>query len=166
MKKMLASMAAGAMILAGSALASAGEASWMGSDDVSLGGMQPRMSLEYVQEVYGPMKPTSTHYNKNAVGYGDTVKIIPTSDGTAVKSILVSGDNGWATPAGITVGMKVEEVVKIYGDGSVHPTRHKSHHMHGYDYYTYFPGSDHSIYLTFAAKDGKVAYMKVGTMER
>jgi hypothetical protein len=100
------------------------------------------------------------------LGYGDTVKIIPTADGEYVKSILVEGNNGWATPAGITVGMSIDEVTKIYGDGSVNPVKHKSHHMPGFDYYTYFPASDHMIYLTFAAKDGKVAYIKAGSMER
>ena len=134
--------------------------------DVSLGGMQPRMSLDYVREIYGPMKETTTHYDKHAVGYGDTVKIIPTADGRGVKSILVEANNGWATPAGITVGMSIDEVKKIYGSGEVNPVRHKSHHMPGFDYYTYFPSSDHMLYLTFAAKDGKVAYIKAGTMER
>lgn len=166
MKKLWASLAAGVMVMAAGTLASAGETAWMTADDVSVGWMQPRMSLEEVQKVYGPMKKTTTHYNKNALGYGDTVKIIPASDGQTVKSILVTGNNGWATPAGITVGMSIDEVKKIYGDGSVHPVRHQSHHMPGFDYYTYFPAADHMIYLTFAAKEGKVAYIKVGTMEK
>ena len=166
MKKMFASLAAGAMILAGSALASAGATSWMTEGDVSIGGIQPNMSLDYVQAVYGPMQDAKTHYYKNALGYGDSVKIIPTEDGEEVKAVLVSAANGWATPAGITLGMSIDEVTKIYGDGSVNPVRHHSHHMPGYDYYTYFPAADHSVYLTFAAKDGKVAYIKVGTMER
>ncbi len=166
MRKFVVSSILGALIFAGGTYVSAGETAWMSEDDVSLGGMQPCMSLEQVEEVYGPMKETKTHYNKNAVGYNDTVKIIPTADGKYVKSILVEADNGWATPAGITVGMSIDEVTKIYGSGEVNPVRHKSHHMPGFDYYTYFPASDHTLYLTFAAKDGKVAYIKVGTMER
>ena len=166
MKKFLTTMTLGTALLAGSSFASAGETAWMTQADVSLGGMQPRMSLDYVREIYGPMKETTTHYDKHAVGYGDTVKIIPTADGRGVKSILVEANNGWATPAGITVGMSIDEVKKIYGSGEVNPVRHKSHHMPGFDYYTYFPSSDHMLYLTFAAKDGKVAYIKAGTMER
>ena len=166
MKKFLTTMTLGTALLAGSSFASAEETAWMTQVDVSLGGMQPRMSLDYVREIYGPMKETTTHYDKHAVGYGDTVKIIPTADGRGVKSILVEANNGWATPAGITVGMSIDEVKKIYGSGEVNPVRHKSHHMPGFDYYTYFPSSDHMLYLTFAAKDGKVAYIKAGTMER
>jgi hypothetical protein len=94
------------------------------------------------------------------------VKIIPSPDGATVKSVLVEGNNGWATPSGIKVGMNIDEVTKIYGDGSVNPVKHKSHHMPGYAYYTYFPASNHMIYLTFAAKDGKVAYIKAGSMAR
>ncbi len=166
MRKLLAGMLAGAMILSADTSAMAGEAAWMTKDDVSVGWIQPGMSMDEVRVIYGPMKETSTHYDKHALGYGESVKIIPTKDGSAVKSILVNENNGWATPAGITVGMDISEVTRIYGDGAVNPTRHKSHHMHGYDYYTYFPGANHSIYLTFAAKDGKVAYIKAGTMKR
>ena len=166
MKKMLAGVLAGAMMFAGGNAVSAGETAWMTASDVSVGYVQPGMSMDEVRNIYGPLKGTTTHYDKNALGYGDTVKIIPTADGNAVKSILVEGNNGWATPAGITVGMSIDEVTKIYGDGSVNPVKHKSHHMPGFDYYTYFPASDHMIYLTFAAKDGKVAYIKAGSMER
>ena len=166
MKKMLVGVLAGAMMFAGGNVVSAGETAWMTASDVSVGYVQPGMSMDEVRNIYGPLKGTTTHYDKNALGYGDTVKIIPTADGNAVKSILVEGNNGWATPAGITVGMSIDEVTRIYGDGSVNPVKHKSHHMPGFDYYTYFPASDHMIYLTFAAKDGKVAYIKAGSMER
>ena len=166
MRKFIVGMLAGAMMFSAGSTALAGEAAWMTPSDVSVGWLQPGMSMDEVRAIYGPMKETSTHYDKKALGYGDSVKIIPTKDGSAVKSILVNENNGWATPAGITVGMDISVVTKIYGDGTVNPTRHKSHHMHGYDYYTYFPGSNHTIYLTFAAKNGKVAYIKAGTMRR
>ena len=166
MRKFVAGVLTGAMMLTAGSLVQAGEAAWMTGADVSVGWVQPGMSMDEVRTIYGPMKETSTHYDKSALGYGDSVKIIPTKDGSAVKSVLVEGNNGWATPAGITVGMDISEVTRIYGDGSVNPVRHKSHHMPGFDYYTYFPGSGHKLYLTFAAKDGKVAYIKAGTMER
>ena len=166
MKKVLAGILAGAMMLAGGSVVVAGEASWMSSEDVSVGWIQPGMSMDQVRSIYGPLKETTTHYDKHALGYGDTVKIIPSPDGATVKSVLVEGNNGWATPSGIKVGMNIDEVTKIYGDGSVNPVKHKSHHMPGYTYYTYFPASNHMIYLTFAAKDGKVAYIKAGSMAR
>ena len=166
MKKFAAALVAGATLLSSATFASAGETAWMTANDVSLGGIQPRMSLDYVREIYGEMHDTATHYDKNALGYGDSVKIIPAANGTSVKSVIVNANNGWATPAGITVGMNIDEVTKIYGSGEVNPVRHQSHHMPGFDYYTYFPSADRTIYLTFAAKDGKVAYIKVGTMKR
>lgn len=166
MKKLLTTLALGGTLLAGSAVCGAEGVAWLSADDVSLGDIQPNMSLDYVRAVYGPMKDTKTHYTDHAYGYGDTVKIVPSADGNFVKSIIVSGNNGWATPAGVTVGMDVSVLKQIYGEGTTNPVRHKSHHMPGFDYYTYWPTSDHTIFLSFAAKDGKISYIKVGSMER
>ena len=164
MKKGIAALTLGTALSFGSVCGAEG-VDWLGTDDISLGGVQPHMSLEYVESVYGPMSQAKAHYVDHVFAYGDTVKIVPTTDGTSVKSVIVKGNNGWATPAGVTVGMDVSILKKIYGDGTANPVMHKSHHMPGYTYYTYWPSADHSTYLTFAAKNGKIAYIKVGAME-
>lgn len=56
MRKFVTSAILGVLIFAGGTYVSAGETTWISEDDVSLGWMQPRMSLEQVHEVYGPMK--------------------------------------------------------------------------------------------------------------
>ena len=165
MKKKITALVLGLAMTAGSAVCGAEGVEWLTANDVSLGGVQPHMSLEYVQSIYGPMKQAKAHYIDHVFCYGDSVKIVPTSDGMGVKSVIIKANNGWATPAGVTVGMDASILQKIYGTGAATPGVHKSHHMPGYTYYTYWPASDHSIYLTFAVKDGKIAYMKTGAME-
>lgn len=165
MKKIVAGMLLGATLMAGSAVCGAEGLDWMGEQDISLGTIEPGMSLDYVREIYGPMKRMESHYIDYVLGYGDSVKIVPTADGQSVKSIIVKANNGWATPAGVTVGMDVSILQKIYGTGKVDPTKHKARRMPGYDYYTYWQADDPLRYLTFAAKDGKIAYIKVGLMQ-
>lgn len=161
----MATVVLGTALTAGSGVCGAEGLDWLTAQDVSLGGVQPHMSLDYVQSVYGEMGQAKAHYVDHVFAYGDSVKIVPTADGTSVKSIIVKANNGWATPAGVTVGMDVSILKKLYGEGTANPVKHKAHHMPGYTYYTYWPSADHSIYLTFAAKDGKISYIKAGTME-
>jgi len=165
LKNMLSTLALG-FTLAATTVCGAEGVSWLSPSDLALGYLQPGMTMQQIEAVYGPAKEVSTHYIDHAYGYGDdSVKLVPSSDGTYIKSIIVKKDNGWATPAGVTVGMDVSVIQKIYGTGAAKPVRHKAHHMPGYDYYTYWQAGDTSTYLTFAAKDGKIAYIKVGRME-
>ena len=166
MKKMVMSLLLGATLAAGSAVCGAEGIDWITPQDMSLGGVEPGMSLSYVESIYGPMQEIKSHHVDHLLGYGDTVKIVPSADGTSVKAVLVKGNNGWATPAGVTVGMDASILQKIYGTGEVDPTKHKARRMPGYDYYTYWQAGDPLHYLTFAVKDGKIAYIKVGLMQR
>ena len=82
------------------------------------------------------------------------------------RSVLVKGNNGWATPAGVTVGMDASILQKIYGTGAVDSMKHKKHRMPGYDYYTYWQTDNPLHYLTFGVKNGKIAFIKVGLMQK
>lgn len=165
MKKIAVSLLLGAALMTGSAVCGAEGLDWMGPQDISLGTIEPGMSLDYVREVYGPMKRMKSRHIDYVLGYGDSVKIVPTADGTSVKSIIVKANNGWATPAGVTVGMDVSILHKLYGTGQVDPKKHKARRMPGYDYYTYWQADDPMRYLTFGVKDGKIAFIKVGLMQ-
>jgi len=69
-------------------------------------------------------------------------------------------------PAGVTVGMDASILQELYGTGAVDPTKHKARRMPGYDYYTYWQAGNPLHYLTFGVKDGKIAFIKVGLMQR
>ena len=166
LKKIAVSLLLGATLAAGSAVCGAEGLDWITPQDMSLGGVEPGMSLDYVESIYGPMKDVQSHYVEHLFGYGDTVKIVSSADGMSVKSVLVKGNNGWATPAGVTVGMDASILQKIYGTGAVDSTKHKKHRMPGYDYYTYWQTDNPFHYLTFGVKNGKIAFIKVGLMQR
>lgn len=166
LKKIVASLLLGATLAAGSAVCGAEGLDWITPQDMSLGGVEPGMSLDYVESIYGPMKEVQSRHVAHLFGYGDTVKIVPSADGTSVKSVLIKADNGWATPAGVTVGMDASILQELYGTGAVDPTKHKARRMPGYDYYTYWQAGNPLHYLTFGVKDGKIAFIKVGLMQR
>lgn len=165
-KKLTAAAALCASLALSSGVCGAEGLSWIGPNDMSLGYVQPGMLLTTVEQVYGPMKETKLHDGTPAYGYGDSVKIVPSSDGAHVKAVYTSRNNGWATPAGVTVGMDPAILQKLYGTGAAHPTKHKEHHMQGYDYYSYWNSSDPSRFVTFVAKDKKIVYIEVGMMEK
>lgn len=166
LKKIVSSLLLGATLAAGSAVCGAEGLDWITPQDMSLGGVEPGMSLDYVESIYGPMQDVQSHYVEHLFGYGDTVKIVPSADGMSVKSVLVKGNNGWATPAGVTVGMDASILQKIYGTGAVESAKHKAHRMPGYDYYTYWKTDNPLHYLTFGVKDGKIAFIKAGLMQK
>jgi len=83
--------------------------------EVSLGGISPGTSKDYLVSVYG--QPDDILYGKYGVEtyvYGGTFSI--RFGGTSPSAIWVEtmGNNGIGTPSGITVGMRESELT-IYG---------------------------------------------------
>ena len=141
------------------------------STDIALGGLMVGTTRAQVEAIYGA--PTARTEPKRSIAldemmdeytYGTSFKVIFVKD--TVMYLNTNAHNGIATPAGVTVGMDASILQKIYGTGEVDPTKHKARRMPGYDYYTYWQAGDPLHYLTFAVKDGKIAYIKVGLMQR
>lgn len=73
--------------------------------------------LNEVKRIYGnPVLVQSKRYG-NSYRYGDSVYLETNTYGNQehVRYIVVSSRNGWATPAGLTVGMKTSTMFELYG---------------------------------------------------
>lgn len=83
--------------------------------ELSLGGIYYQAPKSYVEGIYG--SPTSIGhggYYEDIWRYGESVSIGFVHN--KVRNISVRANNGFATPAGVTVGMKRSTVYKIYGN--------------------------------------------------
>lgn len=95
-------------------------------DSAALGGITNGMTQEDIESIYGPAdvllpyQPNRTEGGYvSKLGYGNTVVIWmggPSAYATPkVEIVVVSADNGFATPEGIHVGSTGEDVIKAYG---------------------------------------------------
>lgn len=88
-------------------------------NEFSLGGVRPEMTVNHVLDMYG--LPTSIENKGNLVyDYGGTVKIFfwknfyKDSNEYEVQSVTTTANNGFATPAGLRVGMSYSEMVALF----------------------------------------------------
>ena len=81
-------------------------------NEVSLGGISGQSNRTKVMQIYG--KPTWSSDSWYSWRYGNSVFI--SFDEGMVGSITVTANNGWATPAGLTVGMNINTALRLYGD--------------------------------------------------
>ena len=84
--------------------------------EFSLGGLTLNNTYGDVIKMYG--KPTTnpggySQMVSNVIMYGSNVEI--GFLGEKIRYIVTTADNGWATPAGVYVGMNINEVIRIYG---------------------------------------------------
>ena len=83
--------------------------------EMYLGGLTVGSTVEYMKKLYG--KPTEPfvgvhgHYE-----YGDSVIIHHDVIEERLYGIIVKANNGWATPAGLTVGMNISTALDLYGN--------------------------------------------------
>ena len=102
--------------------ASADRAPGFEQNDVELGGVRLGMSYDEVIKLKGkPSKEEKSNVQlvKNVIFYGDNVEIGFAKD--KVRYVTVSANNDWKTPAGLHVGMTLDDVEKMYG--ASHKTR-------------------------------------------
>lgn len=95
-------------------------------DSAALGGITSGMTQEDIESIYGPadvLIPYERNRTKGGyvskLGYGDTVVIwmggASASSTPKVEIIVVSSNNGFATPEGIHVGSTKADVIRAYG---------------------------------------------------
>lgn len=131
-------------------------------DAVEVGGLQPGNTLEYMESIYGQpvlekVQPCNLPaFSKYTYKYGDTVSIFSVG-GKAIVNITTTANNGWGTPAGVTVGMDKSVLHDIYGKEDT------SFRRDGILYYTYFVYPSGMRGLSFGTKNNKIvsitAYM-------
>mgnify|MGYP000342732106 CR=1 FL=1 len=129
---------------------------------VELGGLRPGYTMEYMESIYG--EPTLEDYkpcnlpafSQYTYKYGDSVSIFSIG-GKTVFGITTTANNGWATPAGVTVGMDKSILQKVYGKED------NREWINGKLYYQYFVYPSGMRGLSFGVEDNKIvsitAYM-------
>ncbi len=124
--------------------------------EVSLGGIALGSSPDYVYQIYGRPDHSSTTYSHplwtgkvTDWRYGNSVNVTFRND--QVIHVDVSANNGFATPAGITVGMKSSVPQNLYGS----PDKHSSSFMF------YSAGNDYQG-VRFQLRNGVITVISIG----
>lgn len=129
-------------------------------DQLSLGGIQLGDSIDYVYSIYG--KPHVARINKDNPAYyeydyknGLLIKFWNESTPKNVVDIQVTERNGFATPAGIEVGMDSDVLLELYGNPDNHRVRNVIH------YWTYYNREDSYQYMRFTIIADKITEIKL-----
>ncbi len=110
---------AGIMMMSGS-FASA----HIATEEIALGGIPAGVSFEYMKSVYGEPEGNTEKGSEYQYRYGDSVFLFVL--GNKVMSIKTTANNGFATPAGIAVGMNISAAEKAYGKADYSAKNHKN----------------------------------------
>ena len=126
------------------------------ADQAAIGGISIGSSTEYIKGIYG--EPNSIHVDEDSKDtdsqtwyYGDTF-LIDFINGIA-SCVVTSGNNGLATPAGVSVGMKKKEMTSKYGSPK---TTEKYGNRAIYTYQT-----DSGVGMVFIVRDGIISEIRV-----
>ena len=85
-------------------------------NEFALGGVVPNMPYNALVSMYGQPTSKTKGYAQlihEVVKYGDDVEI--GLMGNKIRYVVTTANNGWKTPSGVSVGMSIDEVVKILG---------------------------------------------------
>ena len=121
--------------------------------ELSLGGITVGSSADYVKSLYGePDKdsgvrpgPEGNYYEYL---YGSSLRIHFDANNNTIVSIFVTANNGFSTPAGITVGMDADVLTQLYGEPFKNDRGVISYHEDG-------------KWLVFVTRNGKIVEIKV-----
>ncbi len=113
LKKILTAIILSAFVLFGNNFCSAS----MPRNEMFLGGLTFGSTSDYMIEIYGlpDTNERGVEY-LSTCKYGSGVEIGYLSDQHKIFTIIVRENNGWTTPAGLSVGMTFDKAVELYGD--------------------------------------------------
>ena len=125
---------------------------------VALGGIQVGATMGYVKSIYGEPSWSESSFDRmfgqtlTTHHYGETLSIVYTENGR-VNDIRSTGNNGFATPDGVRVGMNVGALQKVYGqsDDVVNSSNTRFYAMQGAPY----------VGIRFDFKGGKITQIWV-----
>lgn len=130
-------------------------------DQAALGGIPSGASMDYVRSIYGnPDRAVPESYGGKYTPYlyyyGTGVMIYDSGVGRA-NVITVTANNGWATPAGVTVGMSEMVLNDVYG-----PANSVDYH-NGTTIYSYQPAPHGGpAILSFGVENGIIVSISAG----
>jgi len=146
-----------AVLLAGACLMSGAVCSaTVPDEELLVGGIGYGTSVEYLRSVYGEPREieAKNHYGTRVEEYEYSKSLeFKVIDGY-VRRIEVSGPNGFATKAGVAVGMDASILKEKYGEPDL--VRDDDH--------IYRSASDPSIGFSFEVEQGKITEFKCGQL--
>lgn len=118
-----------------------------------LGGITVGSTADYVRSIYG--QPTVSNPVKQgpdgyfySYQYGSSVQIAFDANSNRVTAVYSTANNGFATPAGLTVGMDAAAISRLYGTPDKEDRGTISYHIEG-------------KWLVFNTHNGKITEIKL-----
>ncbi len=99
-------------------LASVSYANPLPTSEMNLNGIRPGTSMDYIKGIYGEPQLLRSNSGEKTYSYGGTLFLRTIQYGNSHESVTFvesTANNGFSTPAGVTVGMKVSELFDLYG---------------------------------------------------
>lgn len=99
-------------------LASVSYANPLPTSEMNLNGIRPGTSMDYVRGIYGEPQLLNSNNGEKSYSYGGSLYIKTSQYGNSPENVTFvesTANNGFSTPSGVTVGMKVSELFDIYG---------------------------------------------------
>ncbi|MBO6245210.1 MAG: hypothetical protein J6N55_02880 [Anaerovibrio sp.] len=106
------------MILILLLIAYAAYANQLPTSEMSLNGISPGASMDYIKGIYGEPQLLRSNSGEKTYSYGGTLFLRTIQYGNSHESVTFvesTANNGFSTPAGVTVGIKVSELFDLYG---------------------------------------------------
>lgn len=129
---------------------------------IAMGGISIGSTEAYVKATYGKPKTVSREYYAprkayiHEYNYGDSFYIsILESTGTVFRMMSMDHHNNVSTPAGITIGSPLQDVLRAYGNPDLHQIDGEVDHY-------WYMGSGEKGNLVFHVSYGKVVGMACG----
>ena len=123
--------------------------------ELCLGGVTSQSLRNDVMRMYG--KPTWESQGGSEWCYGNSVSIV--FDEEMVSSVTVTANNGWATPAGLTVGMNANTAINLYGDPDKSVTRdNKTLYVY---FVNYLQGGKGHLAIVFDKSSKKISKLNI-----
>lgn len=122
--------------------------------EFSLGGITVGVTSDYVKSIYGEpdkisaVQPGMFGYYYYTYFYGNSLIMSFYANSDTLSAIYVRGNNGFSTPAGITVGMDADIITEKYGQPSKIDQNVISYH-------------EGNKWLVFVTQNGKIIEIKL-----
>lgn len=121
--------------------------------EFSLGGITVGSSADYVKSLYGePDKDSGVRIGPDGKYYEyiyrSSLRIEFDVNYNTITGVYVTANNGFSTPAGITVGMNADVITKLYGEPFKNDRGILSYHEDG-------------KWIVFTTRNGKITEIKI-----
>ena len=123
--------------------------------ELSLGGVTGWSRRDDVRRMYG--KPDWKNEWESEWRYGNSVSV-GFQEGV-VSSVTSTANNGWATPAGLTVGMNISTALNLYGDPDRSKTKdNKTLYIY---FVNYLDGGEGHLGILFDKNSKKISKLNI-----